>query len=149
MVRANIARWIGLGLLAELIVFIMLADRIGFGWAVLLSLATSLIGVATLRRTGLSVLVTLRQLNETGLNRQGLFIDGMLGAIGAALLIVPGFLTDIVGLMLQAPSIRQALARRFGLMLDGEMSAVPRRSADRTIDLGSGDWTRLDGSRQA
>ena len=149
MVRANLTRWIGFGLLAEVIVFVAVSERIGFGWAVLLSFGTSLMGVAILRRTGLSALTTMRQLNEAGLNRQGVFIDGMLGAIGAALLIVPGFITDIVGLMLQAPSIRQALARRFGLALDGGPSAVPRRGPDRQIDLGSGDWTRLDGSRQS
>ena len=147
MTRVHITRWIGIGLLAELIVFVAVADRIGLGWAILLSVMSSLFGMAMLRRSGLTALTTLRSLNDGGLNRQFVFIDGMLGAIGAALLIIPGFLTDIAGLMLLAPSVRQSLVRRFGLSLEGPAARPPRRTGERIIDLGDGDWTRLDTPR--
>ena len=147
MVRANLSRWIGLSLLAELIVFVAVADRIGFGWAALLSLASSLFGIAVLRRSGLSAISTLRTLNQDGLGRQSLLVDGMIGAVGAALLIVPGFLTDLVGLLLQAPSVRQHLARRLGMSPDAS-PAPTRRGGERIVDLGTSDWTRLDSPTQ-
>ena len=140
-------RWIGIGLLAELIVFVAVADRVGFGWAVILSLASSLFGMAMLRRSGLSAVATLRSLNERSLSREGMLVDGMLGALGAVLLILPGFLTDIAGLVLLAPSVRQTVARRFGLSMDVPLARPPRRPGDRTIDLPQADWTRLDNPR--
>lgn len=140
-------RWIGIGLLAELIVFVAVADRAGFGWAVVMSLASSLFGLAMLRRSGLSAVATLRTLNERTL-REGMLVDGMLGALGAVLLILPGFLTDIAGLVLLAPSVRQSVARRFGLSVDIPLARPPRRPGDRTIDLPQGDWTRLDNPRK-
>ncbi|NJN51476.1 MAG: FxsA family protein [Gammaproteobacteria bacterium] len=39
-------------------------------------------------------------------------IGTFLGALGAALLIVPGFLTDIAGLVLLLPPLRRTIAQR-------------------------------------
>ena len=140
--RGNLGALVFGGFLAELVVFVAVADRIGFGSAVLLSLAASLLGLVMLRRSGLSALSSLRELAQGARSREGTFIEGMLGALGALLLILPGFLTDLLGLVLLAPSGRQWLVRRMGLKID-----IPsqRRTADaRTIDLGDGDWTRID-----
>ncbi len=141
--RRNLGTFIGLGLLAELCVFAAAVERIGFGGAVGLSLAFSLLGVVMLRRSGTSALAALRGLADNPRGREGAFIDGMLGAIGALLLIIPGFLSDLCGLVLLAPSGRQWVVRRFGLAIEPP-AAMARRADPRTIDLGDTDFTRID-----
>ncbi|HEX4768681.1 MAG TPA: FxsA family protein [Lichenihabitans sp.] len=141
--RGNLGTFIGLGLLAELCVFAVVADRVGFGGAVGLSLVFSLLGVVMLRRSGTSALASLRGLAGNPRGREGAFVDGMLGAVGALLLIVPGFLSDLCGLLLLAPSGRQWVVRRFGLAIEPP-AAMRRRGDPRTIDLGDTDFTRLD-----
>lgn len=151
MVRLNMFRRGNIGsitmaaLLAEVVVFVLLAERIGFGPTLLLTMASSLLGAAMLRRSGTSALAALRGLSGGGLGREGAFIDGMLRAVGALLLILPGFITDLVGLVLIAPSGRQWLVRRFGLAL--EVPSAASRIGSQTIDLEAEDWTRLDNAR--
>ena len=96
------------------------------------------------RETEIKALLEAAGLPSSGKTQ---LVDGMLGALGAVLLILPGFLTDIAGLVLLAPSVRQTVARRFGLSMDVPLARPPRRPGDRTIDLPQADWTRLDNPR--
>ncbi len=144
--RGNIGTFAGLGLLAEIVVFVATAERIGLGFALLLTVLTSLLGVTALKRSGASALSSLRSMAGEPLTRETALVDGMIGAIGALLLIIPGFLTDLVGLALLAPSSRQWLVRRLGVSSVGHDR--PRaRPGSGTIDLDGRDWTRLDNLR--
>jgi UPF0716 protein FxsA len=60
-------------------------------------------------------------------------VDGGLQALGALLLILPGFASDLVGLALKAPSIRSDIAKRFS----------ERPKGPRTIDLQPTEWKSL------
>lgn len=144
--RGNIGTVLGVGLLAEILVFAAVVQRIGFGPTVLLSVCISVLGIVMLRRSGSAAIASLRSMKDAPLTRETALVDGMLGGIGAALLIVPGFLSDLVGLFLLAPSGRQWLVRRLGVKAD--VGPRPRRPADGTIDLNAGDWTRLDTMRR-
>lgn len=143
--RGNIGSIVLAILLSEVVVFIIVVERIGFGPTLLLTMASSLLGCAMLRRSGTSALAALRGISGDGLAREGAFIEGMLGAVGALLLIVPGFISDLIGLVLIAPSGRQWLARRLGLGLS--VPARATQAGSQTIDLGAEDWTRLDNAR--
>ncbi len=70
--------------------------------------------------------------------------DGLIRAIAAFLLILPGFISDLAGLALAAPSLRQVLVRRFG-----GADAVPAAGSGRRkiVDLAPEEWTSFD--RQA
>ena len=110
----NVAKWLLLALLAlplaELVVFIAVASQIGFAWALLLVLASSLVGGLVLRHAGGSHIARVRVAMNEGLN-QGSFTalqaDGSGGAILLAgiLLLIPGFITDVVGLWLLASTL--------------------------------------------
>lgn len=134
-------------LLAELTAFVLLVDRFGLGPILLLTLASSSFGLVLLRRSGHSALASLRRLSEGGLAPQGAFVDGMLGAGGALLLLAPGFITDLIGLFLIAPSGRHWLAKRFGRLARGPGRADRPKTGPHTIDLGEGDWTRIERQR--
>jgi UPF0716 protein FxsA len=146
MVRRDTLGWILLvGFMTELIVFLLAIHLIGFGPAVLLSLATSLLGVARLRHVGRAALASLLEFSATPRLRQGDFVDGILQALGAGLLILPGFISDFAGLVLTAPSGRRWIGHRLRLVEDPR----PRRDghAAPTIELGAEDWTRIDNVR--
>lgn len=143
----TLVRWLGLGLVAEILVFAAVADRIGVGPAILIGLLFSLLGAAMLRRSGMSAAAALRGLAGEAGGREGAFIDGVLSAVGALLLILPGFLTDALGLLLLAPSGRQFVAQRLGLGTALPAGRPRRETGGRTIDLDSRDFSRLDNAR--
>ncbi len=128
--------WLGL----ELVAFLIVVQAIGLVGALLLGLATSAAGFVLLRETGVSALNHLRALMSGKQQRQDAVIDGTIRAISAILLILPGFVSDLVGLALAAPSLRQTIARRLG----GTPLPVRGRARLETIDLAPGEWTSLD-----
>jgi UPF0716 protein FxsA len=104
--------------LAELYVILKVGDAIGALWTIALLAADSVLGSLLLRAQGRSV---WRRFNETmaaGRVPHRELIDGVLVIFGGAFLITPGFLTDIVGLLLLVPPtrslIRRLVARRLG-----------------------------------
>ena len=103
---------------AELYVIYKVGDAIGVWQTFLLLAVDSVLGSLLLRAQGRSV---WRRFNETmaaGRVPHRELIDGVLVIFGGAFLITPGFLTDIVGLVLLIPPtravVRRLVARRLG-----------------------------------
>jgi len=139
-------------LVAEFVAFGLVAGAVGFGGALLLCLLTSLIGVVMLRRLGLSTAWRLRRAmaerrqDEAGLSR-GALVDGGLVAVGSILLILPGFVSDLCGLALAAPSVRSWLGDKFQ---NGRASGgTGRSSGPNLVELDPGEWSRTDRPGQA
>ena len=104
--------------LAELYVILKVGDAIGVLPTIALLAIDSVLGSLLLRAQGRSV---WRRFNETmasGRVPHRELIDGVLVVFGGAFLITPGFLTDIVGLLLLLPPtrsvIRRLVTRRLG-----------------------------------
>lgn len=123
-------------LVAEIAAFVLLVDWIGLAATILIGLATTVTGALMLRRIGLGAAAGLRRALDGEEPREGALLEGTLAALGAMLLILPGFLTDLVGLALAAPSLRGALARRF--------SGRRATGRPRVVDLSPGDWRGVD-----
>jgi UPF0716 protein FxsA len=103
--------------LAELYVLIQVGDAIGVWWTIALLLADSILGAMLLRAQGRTA---WRRFNETlsaGRPPAREVLDGGLIIFGGAFLITPGFLTDIIGLLLLIPPtraiFRKLLVRRY------------------------------------
>lgn len=96
---------------AEVAAFVVVAKAIGVGWALGIGLLTTLIGTWLLRREGARGWRRFRAALEEGRAPGNEASDGVLGLVGALLLILPGFVGDVIGLVLLAPPVR-ALARR-------------------------------------
>ena len=148
--RQNLGTLFVIAGVAEILAFVAVVDRLGLGPALLLSFAASVLGLSQLRHVGLAALTRLRAVAEGHASREDAFIDGALSTIGAVLLIVPGFLTDLVGLALLAPSCREWVKRRIGVSASpiGHRASALHASAPRTIDLEAQDWSRLDRRRR-
>lgn len=95
--------------LIEIGLFVVIGGQIGV-WAVLaLVVLGALVGVGLLRGRLARIPVLLRAGGDPG----RLLAQGAFTAIGAVLLIAPGFLTDTLGLILLLPPVQRAITRRF------------------------------------
>jgi UPF0716 protein FxsA len=116
----------------ELAVIVALASTIGFGWTVLLLLATFVLGLAL---AGSQVKNHIRRLQSglTAQTVQGAATDSVLVALGTVLVVIPGLASSVLGALLLLPPTRAAArplatamaARRMPLVTVG----VPRYTA--------------------
>jgi UPF0716 protein FxsA len=132
----------------ELFVILQIGELIGVWWTVLLLIADSILGSVLMRSQGRAA---WRRFNETlALGRPPAreVLDGVLIIFGGALLLTPGFVTDVVGLAFLLPPtravLRRLLVRRFaGRMVAGAASAATRRPGRRGYDV-DGRATEID-----
>ena len=97
--------------LAELYVIIQVGGVIGLIPTLVLLLADALLGSMLLRHQGRSAWIQFnRALAENRLPHKEVF-DGILVIMGGALLITPGFITDVIGLVLLVPPTRHLVRR--------------------------------------
>jgi UPF0716 protein FxsA len=96
---------------AELLVAIQVAGAIGVLWTVLLLVIGWPLGMWLVRVQGRGAWRRLSGTVADGRPPGREVVDGALIVIGGTLLIVPGFITDVLGLLLLAPPTR-LLARR-------------------------------------
>ena len=99
--------------IAELALLIQVGQAIGVWWTVLLLIADAMLGSWLLRAQGRAA---WRRFNDTlaggGLPHREV-IDGVLIIFGGALLLTPGFISDIVGLLFLLPPTRAVIRRVF------------------------------------
>jgi UPF0716 protein FxsA len=90
----------------EIFVLIQVGQAIGVLSTFALLLLVGLLGAWIVKREGRRVWVALRTGVESGRMPARELLDGALILIGGALLLAPGFVTDIVGLILVLPPTR-------------------------------------------
>jgi UPF0716 protein FxsA len=100
--------------LAELWVIVQVAGQIGALWTLLAMIAVTVVGGWLVKREGLGVWSRLRTQLERGQLPPTEVIDGFLLLTAGLLLLVPGFLTDVVAALVLIPPTR-AVFRRFVL----------------------------------
>jgi UPF0716 protein FxsA len=96
----------------ELLAFIEVGRTIGWLAAIVLLIATSLLGAQLLRIQARAAIERVSLAVSGQRPPAGTAIDGALAFLGAALLVVPGFVTDFLGVLLLLPFIRRLLRRR-------------------------------------
>ena len=114
-------------LTAEVTVLIMVADVLGW-WTVALLIATTFLGCWLLHREGRRTWGALLEALGKGSLPPGCTADAVLVMIGGLLLIMPGFVSDIIGFLLLLPPsrylVRSTLGRLFGRAI-GSSSEQP------------------------
>ena len=99
--------------LIELYLIIEVGSHIGALWTVLIVIMTAVIGVQLLRIQGFNTLRRAQQNMEQGALPAMEMLEGIVLAVGGALLITPGFITDALGFLCLIPFTRRAMIRRF------------------------------------
>jgi UPF0716 protein FxsA len=132
--------------LVELYVILKVGDAIGAVWTILLLAADSVLGSLLLRSQGRSVWRRFNDALAVGRMPHREVMDGVLVIFGGAFLITPGFLTDVVGLILLIPPtralVRRALVRRLGRRV--EVRASSRGDVEGTATEYEAPPGRLD-----
>ncbi len=95
----------------ELYVIIQVGQEIGALWTIAILVADSILGSLLLRAQGRSVWQRFNAALSAGRPPAREVLDGVLIVLGGALLLTPGFTTDVVGLLLLVPPTRAVIRR--------------------------------------
>jgi UPF0716 protein FxsA len=98
--------------IVEITVIIQIGQLIGALNTIGLLLLVSLLGAWLVKRQGLGVIARIREQRMAGRLPAAEVFDGALILVAGVLLVIPGFVTDALGLLLLVPPIR-AVARGF------------------------------------
>lgn len=98
--------------IVEIYVIIQVGQAIGALWTILLLIADSIIGARLLSWQGRGAWLRFQEALAAGRMPHNEIFDGVMIVVGGTLLLTPGFITDVFGLVLLVPPTR-ALLRRF------------------------------------
>ena len=141
----------------ELAVILQVGQWIGFWPTIGLLVADSILGSVLMRSQGRAAWRRFNEAIAAGRPPAREVVDGVLVIFGGALLLTPGFVTDIVGLLFLLPPtravIRRLLVRRFASRLvvsafggPGPRGGRFRRPPGRDYDV-EGHATEVDQRR--
>jgi UPF0716 protein FxsA len=103
--------------IAELAVIIQVGEQIGVVWTVAILVADSILGSLLMRSQGRAAWRRFNVTLQAGRPPAREVLDGILVIFGGALLLTPGFITDIFGIVFLLPPtravVRRLLVRRF------------------------------------
>ncbi len=99
--------------LIEIYLLIKVGAVIGAVPAIALTVLCSLLGTWLVRRQGFSVLMRVRETLARNEVPALELLDGALLLVAGLFLLLPGFLTDIIGFLLLIPPLRRWVIRRY------------------------------------
>lgn len=151
------ARFFAFGLIAlpivEIALFIKVGQTIGLFPTLALIIASTILGGVVLRMQGLSVLNQLRGNVAAGSLPAQKIADTMMIGVAGFLLIVPGFFTSFIALLLLLPPVRKwiygGLASRVTVVNSASYTSYrpdgdPAIRGQGTIDLDQDDYRPKD-----
>ncbi len=126
----------------EIAGFIYVGEHIGILATIGLTLLSSFVGAMLLRIQGLAVLRKLQTDVSAGRVPAAALGHGAFTAMAGLCLLVTGFVTDIIGLLLFLPPVRSLILA----LLARNIHVVVRSSTTRThvVDLDPADWHKVD-----
>ena len=135
LILAIIILWIW----AEVATFIAVADAIGILPGLLGVVVTAMFGMWLLRRQGRGIAEKIQTQMGTGQPPVGSLVIGISMVIGAVLMLIPGYLSDVIGLMMFVPGLRAVIG--------AFILAVMASRAKGAVHFGPGFGGRAPGGR--
>ena len=120
--------------IVEMWILIEVGGWIGALPTIGLVVLTATIGLSLLKQQGLSTLMRARRKMDEGAIPASELVSGVMIAVGGALLLTPGFVTDALGFALLIPQMRQWLLfklidrYRDKIVIEGEFHRVDDRN---------------------
>lgn len=93
----------------EIALFIKSAQWVGLLPTIIIAIGAGALGIALVRRQGVELLLRARSQMDRGEMPVREVFDGICLAIAGVLLVLPGFFTDILAILLLLPPMRAAL----------------------------------------
>ncbi|MCF6325865.1 MAG: FxsA family protein [Devosiaceae bacterium] len=135
----------------EIGIFIAMGQAIGL-WPTLAGVVvTALIGSYVIKIQGLSLIREIQQLMGAGVLPARQIGDGLMLAIAGALLLTPGYFTDLCGFLLLVPSIRNQIYSLLKSRMtvsagfndftgSGTVDRDKDQNEDNVVDLDENNW---------
>ncbi|WP_310621986.1 FxsA family protein [Flexibacterium corallicola] len=128
----------------EIYLFIQVGSAIGALPTILLTVASAVAGTALLRYQGLSLLMKMRKELDAGRVPNEEIMHGAMIVVAGIMLLIPGFFTDSIGLILFIPPVRSAIGRYLAANMtikNVNVDGYSRpRNRDGVVDLDEDDW---------
>jgi UPF0716 protein FxsA len=138
--------------LVEIGLFVTLGSAIGLWGTLAIVLASALLGASVIRRQGFVTMYQVREALQQRRDPGRTMADGALTVLAGALLILPGFFTDFVGLLLLIPVVREGVMfwagrqlRMRGMVVQSGPDSTYRTDEADTID---GDFFEIDPAKR-
>lgn len=96
----------------EITLFIKVAAAIGVAMTLLLVVFTSCVGVSLVRNQGMKTFFQMQQKMAQGESPAAEMVKSVSLVLAGFLLVIPGFFTDILGLLLLLPPVQKLLTLR-------------------------------------
>ncbi len=130
----------------EIYLFIEVGGAIGVGSTILIIIITAILGAYLLKREGVSLLQDFAMKSATGGNVSQVLLEGLMVLFAGALLLTPGFMTDLFGFLLIMPYSRKFIGQRLTIWFLSKFkngfhysydssSQSPTRQDDDIIDV--------------
>ena len=116
--------FLGLWAWAELAVFIAIGSEVGALLTIIGIAVTAMVGLWLLKSQGRAIMASLQQKMARGEAPVASMADGAAIAAGAVLMLIPGYITDAMGLVLFIPGVRTIIGA-------GLIARMMRRGAGR------------------
>ncbi len=133
--------------LIEIAVLIFVGSNIGVFPTIGLIILTGFLGMLLLRIQGFAVLSRIRTEMDNGQIPDKSMADAAMIALAGVFLIIPGFVSDIIGILLFLPPVRALIRAAIGRRV-----TVVRSSSDMrpdVVDLDPADYHRTDSNPDA
>lgn len=137
----------------EIAGFVIVGREIGVLYTLALVIASGILGAILLRIQGFGVMAHIRRELDAGGDPGREVAHGAMIMLAGVLLLIPGFVTDIIGLLLFLPPVRDAAWRFFrsrvsisaggfgGFARPGAASGRPNGRRGKTIDLDADEYS--------
>ena len=146
--------------LLEIALLVKFGQAVGVWLTIAEVIGSAVVGVGILQRQGLTMFVRTQEAVMRGEPPVGAMLDGGIMVVAGTLLIMPGLITDAMGLLLLIPPVRHLIAGRMAAGMFGfgtvrvdtfendRRREPPPREDQRANDGGGplieGDFERLD-----
>ena len=130
--------------LIEIYLFVGIGGFIGVGWTLFLVVLTAVVGAWLVRIQGLSALKRFRDVASRGELPALQLVEGLFLLVAGALLLTPGFFTDLVGFACLTPPVRALMIHnllKWGRIMPASVASCGQAPPEKTIDA---EYQRLD-----
>ncbi len=140
----------------EIWLLIVIGDEIGalptIAWLIL----AAIIGINLIRYLGVATMFSINQQLRRGEVPAQAVVGGMMMGVAGVLLVIPGFVSDFIAVLLLIPPLRRGLLNRWlrnvrvksahfqGNVYDAEAEAPPPRESDKIGRTLEGEYRRDD-----
>jgi UPF0716 protein FxsA len=123
----------------EVAALVAVVAWLGLGWTLLLLLAGAAVGMWLVRREGARAALATAEAMRGGRTAHAELTDGALIGLAGLLILIPGVVSDVLGLLLVLPPTRALARRRLVTLLERRSPML------RTVRIRTGG-TVVDGS---